>query len=106
MKTKAASFPTPSPQLIYSYQVSPGIQKICYQTGNEKYPFLPEGRGRNHILIETGNQLIRSQAMELREATAPISCKGWEAYFLLGFSHSLCEYFQARSSCYGVLHVH
>jgi hypothetical protein len=38
----------------------------------KKYPFLPEGRERNHIPKKTENQLIRRQA-KLGEATVPWS---------------------------------
>lgn len=39
------SFP-PNAQLIYSRKCLRLYNKICYQTGNGKSPFLSEGRGR------------------------------------------------------------
>lgn len=68
LKTKAASFP--KTQLIYSQQVSPGTQKICYQTGNEKIPISSRRKGE-----ETHPYRDRKSADQnprhIREMTVP-----------------------------------
>lgn len=63
-----------------------------------------KGEELHHIPVETGNQLIRIQAM-LWEMTTQFSIQG-AVQFLLGFSHSLGKNFQAGPSCYGVLDIY
>ena len=94
-ENKSSFLPTPTPQMIYSQQVSPGTQKICYQTGNEKISISFRRKERKHIHIETGNQLIRIQARSgkwLFPSQGRGLCK---AQFLSGFSHSLSNNFRA-----------
>lgn len=76
LQTKANSFPPPRPNWFIVSKCLLVLRKYVIKQEMKKYPFLPEGRGWKHIPIETGNQLIRIQAM-LRKMTVPFSRQGF-----------------------------
>lgn len=71
-ENKSSLPPSPHPNWFIVSKCLLVLRKYAIKQEMRKYPLLPEGRGRNHIPVETGNQLIRIQAF-LRETTAPFS---------------------------------
>lgn len=60
---KQKQLPSPRPNRFIASKCLPVLRKYAIEQEMKKYPFLPKGRGRNHIPIETGNQLTRIPAM-------------------------------------------
>ena len=99
LQTKAASFPPPRPNWPIASKCLPVLRKYAIEQEMKKYPFLPKGRGRNHIPIQTGNQLIRIPAMS-GKWLSPSSTQGvMKAEFLSGFCPYWGKSFQARTIC-------
>ena len=99
LQTKAASFPPPRPNWSIASKCLPVLRKYAIEQEMKKYPFLPKGRGRNHIPIQTGNQLTRIPAMS-GKWLSPSSTQGvMKAKFLSGFRPYWGKSFQARTIC-------
>lgn len=107
MKTKAASFlPTPSSQMIYSYQVSPGIQKICYQTGNEKISISSTRKGEESHPYRDRKSTGQDPSHGAQGSNCSLLSQGMQSLLPPGFNHPLCKDFRPRPFCYGALDIH
>ena len=67
---KSSFLPTPKTQLIYSQQVSPGTQKICYRTGNEKISISSQRKGEESHPY-TDRKSADQNPSHVREMTVP-----------------------------------